>query len=58
MFTSPKRRSALPEVYFHSEDAMSFSAILVSIVIASGVILGACILVFVGIAAMAREARD
>jgi hypothetical protein len=37
---------------------MSFSAILVSIVIASGLILGACILVFVGIAAMAREARD
>jgi hypothetical protein len=37
---------------------MLFSAILVSIVFASGLILGACILVFVGIAAMAREARD
>ncbi len=37
---------------------MSFTAILVSIVIAFGLILGAVILVFVGVAAMAREARD
>jgi hypothetical protein len=37
---------------------MSFTAILVSIVIAFGLILGAVILVFVEVAAMAREARD
>jgi hypothetical protein len=53
---SPKR-SALPEDYFVREDTMSFTAILVSIVIAFGLILGA-ILVFVGVASMAREARD
>jgi hypothetical protein len=41
-----------------SEDAMSFTAILVSILIAFGLIFGAVILVFVGVAAMAREARD
>jgi hypothetical protein len=41
-----------------SEDAVSFTAIFISIVIAFGLILGAVILVFVGVAAMAREARD
>jgi hypothetical protein len=58
LFSYSPKRSALPEDYFVREDAMSFTAILVSIVIAFGLILGAVILVFVGVAAMAREARD
>jgi len=37
---------------------MSFTAILVSILIAFGLILGAVILVVLEVAAMAREARD
>jgi hypothetical protein len=37
---------------------MSFTAIFISILIAFGLILGAVILVFVEVAAMAREARD
>jgi hypothetical protein len=37
---------------------MSLTAILVSIVIAFGLLVGAVILLFVGVAAMAREARD
>lgn len=37
---------------------MSPTAIVVSIVIALGLIVGAVILVFVGVAAMAKEARD
>jgi hypothetical protein len=40
------------------EDAMSFTAIFVSIVIAVGLILGVIVLVFVGVATMAGEARD
>jgi hypothetical protein len=37
---------------------MSFTAVLFSIVIAVGLILGAIVLVFVGVATMAGEARD
>jgi hypothetical protein len=37
---------------------MSFTAVFVSIVIAFELILGAIILLFVGVAAMAREAGD
>src|SRR5579863_9883999 len=37
---------------------MSFGAILISIAIGFGLIVGGCVLVFFGVAAMAREARD
>jgi hypothetical protein len=37
---------------------MSFTAVLVSIVIAVGLLVGAIVLVFVGVATMAGEARD
>jgi hypothetical protein len=37
---------------------MSFTAIVISIAIAFGLILGAVILVVLEVAAMAREARD
>jgi hypothetical protein len=37
---------------------MSFTAIFISILITFGLILGAVVLVFVEVAAMAREARD
>jgi hypothetical protein len=37
---------------------MSFGAILISIAIGFGLFLGGCVLVFFGVAAMAREARD
>jgi hypothetical protein len=54
LFYAPKRSPSL----LHSEDAMSFTALFVSVVIAVGLILGAIVLVFVGVATMAGEARD
>jgi hypothetical protein len=58
MFNPPKRFIKRSPKSLRSEDAMSPTAIVVSIVIALGLIVGAVILVFVGIAAMAKEARD
>jgi hypothetical protein len=55
---SPKRFTKRSPSLLRSEDAMSFTAIFVSIVIAVGLILGAIVLVFVGVATMAGEARD
>ena len=55
---SPKRFTKRSPSRLRSEGAMSFTAILVSIVIAVGLILGAIVLVFVGVATMAGEARD
>jgi hypothetical protein len=37
---------------------MSFGAILISMAIGFGLILGGCVLVFFGVVAMAQEARD
>jgi hypothetical protein len=55
---SPKHFTRRSPRLLRSEDAMSFTAIFVSILIAAGLILGAIVLVFVGVATMAGEARD
>jgi hypothetical protein len=55
---SPQAPWCAPRSLIRSEDPMSFGAILISIAIGFGLILGACVLVFFGISAMAREARD
>src|ERR1700720_4362802 len=57
LFSYSPKHSALPEDYFVRRTPCRSPAILVSILIAFGLILGAVILVFVGFAAMAREAR-